>query len=700
MNYIRTITLIFLGLIISEHIQAQSRIHFIDNFEDNHNGWLIKSTYDIQTEINGGSYIIKSIPSSYYSGKEIIFDSNNDFSIEVRLKQTQGADNMWFGINWGTYNWNNINAFNITSNGYYKVWSKNNGVKIRDVQGKSSAIIKKGENNVLKVVKHKSQMKFYVNGNLVHTDIFNGLYGTIVGFMVGKGVKIEVDYIIVKHPEIKIDLLAGGVSKYSKENMGSNINTTHSDIAPVISPDGKTLYIAQNKNNSYIANDSDYDIVYSTLQPDGTWSPYKNIGYPLNNGKDNVVIAVTPDNNTLMVEGLYNADGSYKSDQGISVSYRTASGWSVPKEIVIEDYYNKDVYESFCPTGDRQVIVMSVQRDDTYGKKDLYVSFLQPDGTYSKPKNMGPVLNSYDHEGTPFIAPDNKTMYFYSYTLPGYGSADIFVSKRLDDTWTKWSKPKNLGKKINTSDWDVYYTVAAKGDYAYLVSSKGTIGREDIFRIKLRDEEKPDPVVMIVGKVLDKKTNKPIATTITYKNTKTGKTEGYARSNPRDGSYKIILPYGVRYEIFAEKDNYFAMSEEMDLRTVSEYKEVKKDLFMAPIEKEETILLQNVHFYATRALLTPESHNELNRLAETMKKKPSMIIEIHGHTESTPGYEDKLMKLSERRVEAVRAYLENKGIAPERIKGKAFGGTQPIADNNTEEGRKQNRRVEFLILKK
>jgi len=121
---------------------------------------------------------------------------------------------------------------------------------------------------------------------------------------------------------------------------------------------------------------------------------------------------------------------------------------------------------------------------------------------------------------------------------------------------------------------------------------------------------------------------------------------------------------------------------------------------MAPIEKEETILLQNVHFYATKALLTPESHGELNRLAETMKSHPTMVIEIHGHTESTPGFEDQLMKLSERRTESVKAYLENKGIAPERIKGKAFGGTKPVADNTTDEGRQKNRRVEFLILSK
>ncbi len=653
-------------------------------------------------KIGGGSYTIScgSKFISYRFWKPIVIDANNDFSIEVRMKHIEGPNDKMFGVTWGTDDWKNSHSFNISSSGKYKIWRYHNEKEIVSGQGVSKAISGRGGANVFKIAKDGANVNFYINGNLVFTDSFRAFYGTNTGFMVESGVKVEVDYIIVKHPEIKINLVTEEISKYSKENMGEGINGKYSEIAPVIAPDGKTLYIARNVKTDYTGYNSDYEIMYSTQKPDGSWTPMKNIGAPLNNAKDNVVIAVTPDNNTLLLEGLYNADGSHKSDQGISVSHRTETGWSVPKQVVIDDYYNRDVYESFCPTADRKVLVMSVERDEGFGEKDMYVSFLKADGTYSKPKNMGPVLNSFDNEGTPYIAPDGVTMYFYSYTQPGFGSADIFVSKRLDDTWTNWSTPKNLGTKINTNDWDVYYAVSAKGDYAYLSSTRGSVGNEDIFRIKLLDAEKPEPVVLIEGKVLDKKTNKPIGTNIKYENATTGKTEGYARSNPTTGEYKIILPYGVKYQIFAEKEEYFALTEELDLIKVLEYKEVKKNLLMAPIEKEETILLQNVHFYATKALLTPESHGELNRLAETMKSHPTMVIEIHGHTESTPGFEDQLMKLSERRTESVKAYLENKGIAPERIKGKAFGGTKPVADNTTDEGRQKNRRVEFLILSK
>ncbi len=498
----------------------------------------------------------------------------------------------------------------------------------------------------------------------------------------------------------EINLVSNQVSKYSKKNMGLNINSPYSEIAPVIAPDGKTLYVARAYHPQNTGDKSKYDIWYSTLQSNGTWSRLKNIGKPLNNSDDNVVISVTADNNTLLVENLYNSDGSFKSDGGISVSHRTASGWSVPKKVNINNYINNNRYESFCPTANRKVLIMSVERNEGYGEKDMYVSFLQLDGSYSKPLNMGPVLNSSNEEGTPYIAPDNKTLYFYSYTEPGYGSADIFMSKRLDDSWTKWSEPQNLGTKINTSDWDVYYTVAAKGDYAYLVSTKGSFGNEDIYTIKLRDEEKPDPVVLIEGKVINKKTKRPIGTKITYINSKTGKVEGYADSNPVTGAYKIILPYGIKYEVTAQKKNFFAVSESFDLRNISEYKELKKNLYMIPLEEDKPILLKNVLFYATKAILIPESHRELNRLAKLMKENPQMQIELHGHTEYTAGYEKQLMDLSARRARSVKAYLVNKGIAQNRILTKAFGGTKPKVSNNTEAGRKQNRRVEFKIIKK
>ena len=402
----------------------------------------------------------------------------------------------------------------------------------------------------------------------------------------------------------------------------------------------------------------------------------------------------------MLVEGLYNYTGDYISDAGISISYRQQDRtWSIPQKVTIEDYYNLDEYESFCPSADRKVMLMSVKRDDSYGSKDLYVSFLENDGSYSKPKNMGNTINTYANEGTPFLATDGKTLYFYSYGHGGYGSADIFVTKRQDETWTNWSKPKNLGPLVNSFAWDTYFSISAEGDYAYLVSTKNSYGNEDIYRIKLDEEDKPEAVVLIYGKVYNKKTNKILGADISYEDLKLDKELGIARSNAGTGEYKIVLPYGKKYGIIAKKKGYMPVSENIDLTKISTYTELEMNLYLAPIEVGETIKMNNLFFDAGKAVLTNESLPELERLLDLMKDNPTMLIELQGHTNNL-GSHNALVSLSEQRVNAVKKYLTDKGIKASRITGKGFGPDKPIASNNTQEGRQQNQRVEFKIIKK
>ncbi len=181
---------------------------------------------------------------------------------------------------------------------------------------------------------------------------------------------------------------------------------------------------------------------------------------------------------------------------------------------------------------------------------------------------MGPVLNTFTTDFGPFIAADGRTLYFGSMGHPGYGSSDVYVSKRLDDTWTNWSVPKNLGPEINSPNWDAYYSITASGEEAYM-STSGKYGSTDIFRFDLsvEDEEaKPDPVVLIKGKVFDQRTKKPMGGTIIYEDLETGEEVGVARSDPRTGAYQITLPYGVAYGFLAKSDGYVSVSENIDLK--------------------------------------------------------------------------------------------------------------------------------------
>ncbi len=684
---------------------AQGDYIINEQFKNNKLNWVIKTKNGVKTFLTGGKYYMEigTNQKYHYFATKVPIKTKKDFEIEAKINIMQSKSNSYNGLFWHDRTNDKLYCFLIHNKSFYiNLHHGFNDIYIKGVT--HCRYINTGSSNILTVRKTNNATNFYINRHLVHSAKGGINLGDACGFKLEQNSTVLADYLTVKAQKsnakpVKKVAKTEAEAKPNKKNMGKNINSQYSEIAPVIAPDGKTLYVAR-LNHSANIKAGKYDIWYARLNPDGSWGKLQHAPKPLNNGGNNAIIAVAPDNNTLFLEGLYNADGSFKSSKGISVSYRTKTGWTIPRKLEIQDYENLDTYESYSISSDRQTLIMSVKQKGGYGKKDLWVSFLQADGTYSKPKNMGATLNSKDEEGTPYLAPDNKTLYYYSISPNGYGNADIFVSRRLDDSWTKWSKPENLGSEINSNAWDGYYTLDAKGKYAYLVSMKNTYGQEDIFSIKLQDSQKPKPVAMLKGKVLNKKNNKPVATDIFYYDLKTGKQAGIARSNPATGKYQIILPYGKNYEVKAIKDNYFALSEIFNLTEKASYKEINQDLLLIPKEQDVAIVLRNVNFDAGKAVLVSEAYAELNRLVRLMKDNPNLVIELQGHTEHSDGYEDKLMALSQRRVNTVKSFLVSKGISSDRIKGKAFGGTRPITSNATPQGRRKNRRVEFKVLQK
>ncbi|KOY88014.1 hypothetical protein AD998_02200 [bacterium 336/3] len=481
-------------------------------------------------------------------------------------------------------------------------------------------------------------------------------------------------------------------------NLGTNVNTKYAELAPFITADGKTLYFdtKYSPDNTGGATDSD-EIYVSELQPDGKWGKSKNIGKPLNNKSPNAIISVTPDNNTALIIGTYKEDGSW-GGSGISMSQRTETGWSLPKKIQIKNDYNKNKFVDYSLSADGKTLIMATQRDDSYGGNDLSVSFLQTDGTWSEPKNLGNTINTFADDSSPFLAPDGITLYYSSNGLPGYGNTDIFVSRRLDDTWQKWSEPENLGHEINTEKADAYFVIPASSKYAYMVTSSESIGDQDIIQLELPAELAPKPVVIISGKVLNAKTQKPIGARITYRDLETDTELGVANSSPIDGNYKIVLPFGNAYSFLAEKKGFIATSNNLNLEKVANYQEIQQDLLLSPIEIGQTIRLNNIFFDTDKFQLKNESTAELNRLVKVLQENSSLNIEVSGHTDAI-GNEQKNIQLSQNRADAVKNYLVSKGINNTRLASKGYGKSKPVASNSTEQDRQQNRRVEFSIVK-
>lgn len=510
------------------------------------------------------------------------------------------------------------------------------------------------------------------------------------------------------------------------ENLGNRVNSEYNEISPVISPDGKTLYYARISHPQNTHGDKgSQDIWYSELQPDKQWGPAKRMGPPLNKDEYNSAYSITPDGNTMLIKGAYN-NGVYET-RGFSLTKRTANGWSPPQKINVIGYesMSKGQFDCGFLSADGKVLLMSFSEKKNSKEDDIYVSFRQKDNSWSKPVNIGADVNTKFTETTPFLAPDGATLYFSSDREGGKGSNDIYVCKRVDKTWKHWSKPQNVGADINTEGYDAYYSVAASGEYAYMTTFKGTLGKGDIVRVKLTDDSpptladgkpaqlgtgnkpvnaeaiaRPDPVALISGKVIDQRTGKPVAARIIYQTLPDGAEAGEANSDPITGEYKLVLPYGQKYSMRAIAPDFIAEGDNIDLTQTKGYQEITgKQLKLVPIEVGRSVRLNNIFFDVGKAELRNESSPELDRIVATLNDNPKMIIELGGHTDNT-GSNELNLKLSQDRADAVREYLIGKGIEPDRVASKGYGESKPVATNDTEEGKQQNRRVEFIIIKK
>ncbi len=618
-------------------------------------------------------------------------DIRKDFTVQIRVKSFMtGSEH---GLVWGA---------NSPGNGFYFLikGKKYSICQVRQGQVTCAVDQKSGkvrlDYNVLKVQKQGSTVNYFINDHQVYSAPFRLVYGKAFGMALWKSGSSQADDFMVSGTGLTIRLDQGLQYPEPPEHLSGAINSSYEEMTPVITPNGKEIYFSRRSDPNNSGGAGDLQDVYHAKLIGKEWSVAKNLGVPINNDGPNAVFSVTPDGNTLLLMNTYNPDGRQKG-MGLSMSHKTSSGWSVPEDVKMRSFYNKSFYNEYFLSNDGKVILLAVNRDDGLGSRDLYVSFAEGNAIWSAPKNLGPQINTPGTELSPFLAADGKTLYFSSNGHPGLGRNDIFISRRLDESWTNWSEPSNLGPPINSTGTDAYYSVPASGDYAYYVSNHEGLGKNDIFKIALPVPVKPEPVILVYGKVLNSKTNAPISTGITYHDFSTDQEVGLAQSDPKEGYYEIVLPVKRAYSFFAEKRGFYSVRDRIDLTDIKDYAEIERNLYLTPIETGQTVQMNNVLFYQSKAQLIPTSYPELDRLAAMMRENPTIYIELAGHTDNV-GDRFKNQKLSEDRVEAVKQYLLNKGVEAERITGVGYGGTKPIADNSKELTRRLNRRVEFKII--
>ena len=232
----------------------------------------------------------------------------------------------------------------------------------------------------------------------------------------------------------------------------SAINSEAEEVNPVLSPDGSTLFFSRVLSDENIGGKfAGADIWISKKNEEGEWSEAVNAGKTLNNKEHNFVIGINNEGDKLYLFNTYKSDKKYK----VAVSKKFLDDWEDPQPLKVSlPDYSGPIGMYMHPT--EEILMVSMNAKDSFGKEDLYVVLKDSLGNWGEAINLGRTINSAEFEISPFLSADSQTLYFASKGHPGYGNADIYISKRLYNTWTVWSKPMNVGKPINNEFFNAY----------------------------------------------------------------------------------------------------------------------------------------------------------------------------------------------------------------------------------------------------
>jgi len=512
---------------------------------------------------------------------------------------------------------------------------------------------------------------------------------------------------------IAIAVTLAGIAALAQDqatNLGPVVNSPDSDIGPIITADGNALYFTSDREGGFGGQD-----IWVSRWENGKWSTPRNLGDQINTRFNEGPDTFSVDERTMFFtrcdkEGqpgtcdIYTARWDESKEQWTDVQNLGSN---------INSRFN-DVNSSLSFDESTLYFVSDRPSQDKKRKNwDIYVSHREGN-SWGKAKRLGDPVNTPNNELHVIIHQDDKTLYFSSDGHGGFGGADIFTCKMAEGICTE---PRNLGPLVNTKENDMYFTIPASGDLAYLASNRaGTHGQEDIYSVPIEPIIAPEGVIIVKGIVADKTTCAPptshpqtgipvynIATctpirgaVVRLAEVLTDKLVKQSTTGPT-GFYQVVIPAGKDYSVSATAPRFSFHTERFNVSKAQPYQVIEKNILLVP--PTEAFVINNLYFDFDKATLRPESKNELNNAIRWLQQNPGYKIEIGGHTDAK-GSDTYNIRLSQRRAQSVRDYLITYGqINPNRLVAYGYGERMPIATNSTDEGRQLNRRVEFRLIK-
>lgn len=479
---------------------------------------------------------------------------------------------------------------------------------------------------------------------------------------------------------------------FDPKNLGAGVNTPDAEYFPALTADEQTLVITRNSRPA--GGGHGQEDFYESRLADGEWTTARNLGAPLNTPDNEGAQTISPDGQLMFFTGCNRQDGLGGCD--IYFSRKAGNAWTEPQNI--RNPINSSKWESQPSLSpDKKTVYFASSRAGGKGDKDLWSSTLTEQGVWGVPVNLGDVINTADAEESPFIHPDNQTLYFSSDGHVGMGRKDIYYSRK--DALGNWQKPVNLGYPINTWNNDDSFIVGASGKIAYFASDrKGGMGSLDLYSFELYEAARPTMVTYVKGSVFASDTKKPVVAKFELIDLETNKVVVESSSNSEKGEFLVSLPVNKNYALNVSKEGYLFYSENFSLKDIKDItKPYQLNVGLQPVKAGEKVVLKNIFFETNSFQLKGESTAELQKLLGLMQKNKNLKIEIGGHTDNV-GDDKSNQLLSENRAKSVYEYLTANGILAERLSYKGFGETAPIATNDTEEGRAENRRTEFMVI--
>ncbi len=488
---------------------------------------------------------------------------------------------------------------------------------------------------------------------------------------------------------------------FEPKNMGEGVNSIYDEYFPAVTADDQLFLFTRNNRTQEVATQEDF---LFSKKINGVWQKALLIGGGINTPGNEGAPALSADGQILFFTVCIDRAGSWgpgrKGLGGCDIFYsqKVGEAWSKPYNLgnAVNSQY-RETQPSFSADGKNLYFVSN--RPGSMGQHDIYVSTLQPDGSWGAPRNLGNKVNTAGDEQSVFIHPDGKTLYFSSNGRIGMGGFDIYVV-RMDDMG-QWGTPVNMGYPMNTYGEENSLMVGASGNIAYFASNRtGGLGGLDMYQFDLYEAARPGKITYVKGKVYDAKTKVPLGAHFELIDLASGKTVIESDANSGNGEFLVCLPVDKNYALNVSNSGYLFYSENFALKElVDKTKPFLMDVPLQPIDTGSTVELKNVFFETAKFDLKPESKVELNKLVSFLNLNKTLRIQLNGHTDNV-GDKKLNQVLSQNRAKSVYDYLIVNGIDPKRLAFKGYGDTQPKVKNDSDANRAINRRTEFKVIGK